>query len=143
MTDFGIGGTVTELERGPGPGYVFRGPVIAENGYPNQASLESSVTTLEETKQLNQAVEDSKSTALPSKLQNSHQLLKPTIQKIVTDFRDADRKLFVDKEFADVTFLIEGVEISAHRCILLTRCPSFGNMFTSRSSLVSLPLSLT
>jgi len=40
-------------------------------------------------------------------------------------------KLYKEKTFSDVKFVVEGVEIPAHRSIVAVRCKFFGNMFSS------------
>ena len=40
-------------------------------------------------------------------------------------------KLYKEKTFSDVKFVVEGVEIPAHRSIVAVRCKFFGNMFLS------------
>jgi len=39
------------------------------------------------------------------------------------------RQYFEEKPFPDVTFKVQGEEVSAHRRILSVRCPFFGELF--------------
>ena len=43
-------------------------------------------------------------------------------------------KLFNEKTFSDVIFVVQGVDIPAHKSILSARCKFFENMFTSNQN---------
>lgn len=49
-----------------------------------------------------------------------------------TNFRASDRKLFIEKPFADITFNVDGEQILAHKALLATRSQHFSNMFQSK-----------
>ncbi len=42
------------------------------------------------------------------------------------------RKLYIEKLFADVTFVVQGEEIKAHKGIIAARSKFFENMFLSK-----------
>ena len=75
--------------------------------------------SINQTAQLNQAI---------SGLSTSTQQNYPNNNR--AEFRECDRKLFIDKSLADIIFQVQGTNIPAHRCILFTRCPSFRTVLT-------------
>ncbi len=58
------------------------------------------------------------------------------------NFKGHMRQYFEERPFPDVTFKVQGEEISAHRGILSVRCPFFGDLFGAAESIDLLMLNL-
>jgi len=51
------------------------------------------------------------------------------ITVLPSTFQNNFRQLYTNKSFSDITFLVEGQKVSAHKCVLAVRCEKFRAMF--------------
>ena len=65
------------------------------------------------------------------KISNSHCNVMAWKKVTIPASRKAWRSAFTSPEFADVTFVVEGVDVPAHRVVLATKSEYFRNMFFS------------
>ena len=67
-------------------------------------------------------------------VKNDEEFLNSDVEKYLTD-RNSEvmRKLFLNKTlYSDITFVVNGQKIPAHRCVLTTRCEVMSAMFSGQ-----------